>query len=612
VATAKKPLLVYDGDCGFCRRWIARWKTITGERVAYMPSQDYAPSHPEIKPEEFAGSVQLFENDRHYAGAEAVYRTLAHVPGHGLWLKIYQKVPPFAWASETFYRLVARHRAIFSKLTTWFWGQDLEAPAYGVSRWLFTRMMGLIYLAAFASLWAQADGLIGANGILPFTSFLDAVRQHYASHAYSLVPTLLWLNPSDSFLHILCGAGTVLSLLVLFDVAPGPCLLILWALYFSLVQIGGDFFSFQWDMLLLETGFLAAFFAPWRLRPRGRETEPSTVMLWLLRFLLFRLMFESGCVKLLSGDSTWRDWTALYFHYETQPLPTWLGWYAHQLPRAFQRFSVATMFAVELGTPWLIFLPRRPRMLAGLAVAGLMALIALTGNYCFFNLLTVALCLTLFDDAFWKHLLSKGAIRWVLPRETVPAWSWRGRAYGILALPIVLAGLLQVLGLFEGRLSVPSWVAGGFETIESLRLVNSYGLFAVMTRPRNEIAVEGSDDGQTWREYSFKWKPGELDRRPGFVEPFQPRLDWQMWFAALGSYQDNRWFLNFMARLMQGKPEVLALLARNPFPLAPPHYLRASLYEYHFTTWAEKRASGNWWTREFKRPYCPILAARRQ
>lgn len=609
-----KPLLVYDGDCGFCRRWIARWKAQTGDRVAYATSKEFAPSHPEIPPSEFAGSVQLIEGGKRYRGAEAVFRALSRAPGGGLWLKVYRALPPFAAASETFYRLVARHRVFFSRLTSWLWGAELEPAGHHASRWLFLRLMGFIYLAAFGSFWMQASGLIGPGGILPFPSLLEAVGRRFGAEAYRLVPTLLWLKPTAGALSLLCGSGTLLSVVVILDFAPGPALFALWVLYLSLVDVGGDFLSFQWDMLLLETGFLAALWAPWRLRPNGKDAEPSRVWLWLLRFLLFRLMFESGCVKLMSGDSAWRELTALTYHYETQPLPTWLGWYAHLLPAWFHRACAAAMFAVELGAPWLIFLPRRPRLLAAGAFSSLMLLIALTGNYCFFNLLAAALCVTLCDDLFWEGVLPKPLWRRAASAEAVrPAASvWRGRLRAAAAAPLVLAGLLQLTGLFRGGLSVPSWVAAGFNAVQNLRLVNSYGLFAVMTRPRYEIAVEGSEDGGQWREYTFKWKPGPLSRGPGFVAPLQPRLDWQMWFAALGSLQDNRWFVNFLSRLFEGRPEVLALLEKNPFPQAPPAYLRATLYEYRFTTWAERRATGDWWVREFKRPYCPVLSSRPQ
>lgn len=607
---AKSPLLVYDGDCGFCRRWVARWKSLTGEAVSYVPAASYSPSHPEIKPEEFAGSVVLIEDGRRFSGAEAVFRTLAHAPPRGLWLKAYRALPPFAWAAELFYRTVARRRVLFSRLTRLLWGESLEPAGYGASRWVFLRLMGLIFFAAFASFWSQADGLVGSEGILPFAQFLTAVHQRFGGRALEVLPTLLWLSPTDAALHWLCGAGTVLSVLLVLDFAPGPILLLLWAGYLSIVEVGGDFMSFQWDMLLLETGFLALFFAPWRLRPRGREAAPSGIMLWLLRLLLFRLMFESGCVKLLSGDPVWRDLTALYYHYETQPLPTWPGWWAHQLPRTFQRVCVGAMFAIELGAPCLILLPRRPRMLGGLAVAFLMVLIALTGNYCFFNLLALALVATAFDDAAWGAVLPRRVLGWIKPSETTPAPRWRAWGHGLAAAPIVLAGALQVVGLFAGNLSVPSWVASGFGAVEALRVVNSYGLFAVMTRPRYEIAVEGSEDGDNWSEYSFKWKPGDLKRRPGFVEPFQPRLDWQMWFAALGGYKDNRWFINFLVRLLQGKPSVLALLERNPFPTGPPRFVRATLYEYRFTTPEKRRSTGNWWERRYVREYCPVLTAR--
>jgi uncharacterized membrane protein YphA (DoxX/SURF4 family) len=381
-------------------------------------------------------------------------------------------------------------------------------------------------------------------------------------------------------------------------------------LYLSLSTLCREFLGFQWDNLLLETGLLAVFFAPAQLWPRrARATPPSRLVLWLLRLLMFKLMFQSGCVKLLSGDSLWRDLTALTVHYETQPLPTWLGWYAHQLPLGFQKVSCALMFVIELLAPVLIFAPRRPRILAALLLALLQVAILLTGNYTFFNGLTLLLCVPLLDDFVLRRRRPQPTSEQPdSPPRAAPRW----RLAVTIPLATVIAAVtcLQMLAMFRVRSTLLAPVAAVHRWLAPFRSVNSYGLFAVMTPARPEIIIEGSNDGVTWLPYEFKHKPGDLKRRPGFVAPHQPRLDWHMWFAALGRWQEHPWFANFCRRLLEGSPEVLALLAHNPFPEGPPRHLRATVYDYRFTTLAERRTTGHWWQRENPRVYLPPVSRR--
>jgi len=454
--------------------------------------------------------------------------------------------------------------------------------------------------------------LVGHNGILPAADYLTAVSQRAGAERYWWLPTICWISASDSFLHFLCASGSVLSLLVVIGVAPLPALILLWASYLSLSTVCRDFLSFQWDILLLETGFLAIFLAPRQWLPRfSRETPPSGVVVWLHCWLLFRLMFMSGAVKLLSDDPAWWNFTALTFHYETQPLPTWIGWYSHQLPVWFQKTSVAIMFLIELLVPFLIFGTRRCRQIACGTFVVFMLLIAVTGNYCFFNWLTVALCVLLLDDELLRKVIPK-RLESLFPQTGRPTKPPLYRLLGVatLALVIVLISGLETVARLTRSNHLPDSLVQVMRWVSPLRTVNSYGLFAVMTTTRPEIIVEGSNDGVTWLPYEFKWKPGDLNRAPGFVAPHQPRLDWQMWFAALGDYQSNPWFMNFMVRLLQGSPEVLALLKKNPFPDQPPRRLRAVLYEYRFTDIATRRRTGAWWHREQKGLYCPEITLR--
>ena len=333
-------------------------------------------------------------------------------------------------------------------------------------------------------------------------------------------------------------------------------------------------------------------------------------------------MFESGLVKLVSHDPTWRNLTALNFHYETQPLPTWIGWYAHQLPEQFQKASTVAMFVIELFVPFLIFAPRRIRLFAASALALLQVLIFLTGNYCFFNLLTLALCLLLLDDAALSWVLPSKLRAFVLSRvesapkgTEVPAaerWRWPAAVTIPVACITIGLSLLQMSAMSSRQLMLPAPIIAAYQWFAPFRTFNHYGLFAVMTTSRPEIIIEGSNDGVTWAEYEFKYKPGDLKRRPRFVEPHQPRLDWQMWFAALGTYQRNPWLVNFCFRLLEGSPDVLKLLGRNPFPAAPPRYVRAQLYDYHFTDLATRRKTGDWWRRELKGEYLPVLSLNKE
>ncbi|MGA2174553.1 MAG: lipase maturation factor family protein [Verrucomicrobiota bacterium] len=610
-----RPLLVFDGDCQFCRRWVARWKSATGEAVDYLPFQDAAvPARfPEIPPADFEEAIHLILPDGSVSrGAEAVFRSLAEGGRHRWLWRLYQKFPPFAEVSETLYEEVALHRTFFSRLDQVYSGPGTEPPGGVRVRWLFLRGLALIYLIAFVSLGAQMQGLIGSHGIAPARELMSAVnlaaaQNHLGLDRFHLVPTFAWWSASDRALNWQCALGVAGSLALLAGVAPALMLALLWALYLSFCTIASPFFNFQWDSLLLETGFLAIFYAPlqWLERP-SRQAPPPALVVWLLRWELFRLMFESGCVKLMSGDPSWWNLTALRVHYETQPLPTWIGWHAHQLPAGAQAVSQFLMLAIELAAPALIFCGRRPRLLAAGAFAALQVAILLTGNYTFFNWLAILLCVPLLDDRVLKMFRRKSGEA-PAPATVRPArWPW-AVTLG-LSVVVVTVTLIQVLAAARSNQRWPAPVLALYGWLEPFRSLNSYGLFAVMTQTRPEIVIEGSDDGRNWQAYEFKHKPGDLKRRPGFVAPYQPRLDWQMWFAALGSPRGNPWFLSLELRLLQNAPPVLALLGRNPFPAAPPKYIRAQLYEYHFTDIPTRRATGQWWRRELKRAYVPPLS----
>lgn len=482
----------------------------------------------------------------------------------------------------------------------------IDPDNFILTRWIFLRVLGLVYLVAFASFSVQVTGLIGKNGILPAGDFLASVYKTMGRRGVLFYPTLVWLNASDAFMKGLCFAGIFLALLLLLGIETTPVLAFLFIFYLSLVNAGQVFLSYQWDALLVETGFLSIFLVSPGLLPYQEAAPPSPIAILLFRWLLFRLMFMSGIVKLTSGDPTWKHLTALAFHYETQPLPTPLAWVMHRASLGFQKFSTLFTLFVELVVPWFFFAPDLHRFVAGGLIIYLMLLIMATGNYAFFNILAIGLAIFLFDDRVLRPILPDSFPGLIPPAPQVgadPAWgNW-------VLLPLfaiyLVTGIVYILTRATRRKGFLRYLQPLLNIVGSLRIANAYGLFAVMTTQRPEIILEGSNDGQNWLPYEFKYKPGDLQRAPPVVAPHQPRLDWQMWFAALGSYASNPWFLRFIERVLTGSPEVLRLIAKNPFPDKPPRYIRAVLYDYHFTTPEEKSQDGSWWRRQPLDLYLP-------
>ncbi len=487
----------------------------------------------------------------------------------------------------------------------WAWLAGREAGCAGTAR-IFLRGLALVYLTAFASFWVQAHGLVGEGGILPATDFFRLVREQAGAGAWRMIPSVFWIGSTDGWIHAWCALGVLASGAALAGVWMGPSLAAAWLLYLSVCGAGQVFFSFQWDALLLEMGLLALLLAPWGRREDVLAAEgPPRLAWWLVRWLLFRFMVAAGAVKLASGDPAWRDLTALTFHYETQPIPAWTSWHAHGMPPWFHTGSCAAMFVVELAVPFLLFGPRGGRRVAWVLLTGLQGVIAATGNYSFFNLLSVVLCLAAADDGVWPSAARRAGT--VVAR---PGWLRLSVAapVAVVSAGLGFVNLVRACGVRAAPLDA---VAGPVaDVVAPLRSFNHYGLFAVMTKERPEIVIEGSLDGVEWRAYEFRWKPGDLKRAPGFVAPHQPRLDWQMWFAALGRVDGNRWVVNVAARLLEGSPEVVRLMGLNPFPDGPPRWVRARLFRYRFASPEARRATGAWWVREEAGEYLPPVRLR--
>lgn len=490
--------------------------------------------------------------------------------------------------------------------------------SYSLVRWLFLRGLGIIYLSAFGSYAFQIIGLNGKNGILPTQDMLTQASLHYGLEKYWLFPTLAWLNSSDSFLQAITIIGSGLSCLVILGIATAPTLILLTILWLSLVTGGGEFTGFQSDGMLIEASVLSLFFAPWQwceppwpvpLKLR-KQSPPPSLALWLLRFMLFRIMLVSGVVKILCGDLYWHNFTAMQYHFETQPIPTPLAWYAHHLPHWIHWLLVLGMFASELVAPFLIFCPRIVRLAGAVLMFLLHLSITLTGNYTFLNYLLMLLCLTLIDDRLIRSFLPRRLVM-SIEKSTMASGAgvYRKLVFNLMAgIMFFLAGSRLVTSLCGGA-SVQPFVRLVLAAVTPWRLCDPYGLFAVMTTKRPEIVFQGSVDGVNWKSYEFKYKPGDdLKRAPPWVAPHMPRLDWRLWFAAMEPAQYNPWVLNLVKRLLTGTKEVQIFFVENPFPNAPPKYIRAFVYDYHFTDERTYRTTGCWWYRKNQRVFLPPLS----
>jgi lipase maturation factor 1 len=613
----ERPVLVFDGENRNCSATVDRWREAAGDRIQFATCQEASARFPSLAADDARRAVHFVDVDgKATSGAKAVLRAAAHC-GRRRWLLwSYERLPLAAPAAEVVYRIAAASRGAQSIARRIWWGKDLKPPTYFIASTLFLRLLGVVYLIAFVSLWTQIDGLVGDHGISQVANYLEAVEKHFAAQTPPEspvwhVPTLAWLDPHDGLLHWLCGAGTALSVLLIAGLVPIPSLVLLWLAYLSLYHAGQVFLGFQWDILLLETGFAAIFVAPFTLRSKFfADRHPPRLAIWLIWWLLFRLMLESGAVKLTWNlcvppgpdggpmHNCWSSLTALDFHYWTQPLPIWTSWYAAKLPEWFQKLSTVIVFVIELGLPWLIFGPRVLRYIACGGITLLMLLIAATGNYNFFNLLTIVLALTLLDDKAWPGFLRRRI------RGTDPPWlfapmRWRSVLLIPFAVFVLVLGGLQVKEALVPNAERESPLEAKL-SVSQFCFVNGYGLFRQMTETRPEIMIDGSQDGTTWLAYEFRWKPGSIFRAPRFCAPHQPRLDWQMWFEAL-SLEEQRmspWFQSFLLKLLKGEPAVLGLLEKNPFPESPPKYIRLRFYHYRFTTYDEWREGGNWWHRD--------------
>jgi len=481
-----------------------------------------------------------------------------------------------------------------------------RAPSYWLTRFLVLRVLGLVYVAAFGSLAWQVLPLLGEHGLLPAASLLERMQAGAGSRlaGFLQLPTVFWLDASDPMLLGAALLGLALSLFLLFGFANAIQLAVLWGLQLSIVQIGQLWYGYGWEIQLAETGFLAIFLCPLTSARSFPASPPPIAVIWLLRWLIFRIMLGAALIK-LRGDSCWRDLSCLFFHYQTQPIPNPLSRFFHFLPHPLLQAGVLVNYAAELVAPWFAFGPRRVRHAAGALMLAFQLMLIASGNLSFLNWLTIVPILACFDDSLLRRVLPRAL---VARAERAVLTARPSRAQQTVAF--VLAALVALLsvGPVRNLISARQVMNTSFDR---LALVNTYGAFGTVGRERDEIIFEGTNDTPTdetaqWRAYEFPCKPGDLERRPCVVSPFQPRLDWQIWFAAMASPAEVPWTLHFVWKLLQGDRGVLRLLANDPFPGAPPRFVRARLYRYEFVPPGD--ASGAWWKRELLGDWLPPLS----
>jgi hypothetical protein len=459
--------------------------------------------------------------------------------------------------------------------------------SYTAIAWFLPKILGLIYFFAFWPFLFQIKGLIGTNGILPADKFLKNIKKHYPIKCYLYVPTLLWINSSNRALLGIVWLGLVCSITLLIGFFESWMLVFLYLIYLSIVTAGQDFLSFGWEGFLLEATvytFLVSL------------TATPTLLSWIcINFLLFRFYFMAGGVKLLSRDANWRNLTALAYHYQSQPLPNTIAWYVHKFPLWFHKTSTWLMFVIELIIPFGIFGSDAMRLGVFCAFFMLQWTIWITGNFSYLNHLSVALSIILLSNSYLSPFLTASNLG---PSNIIVS--------GLVSFIAGIFIILQIMRFWQ-QLYPNKFIGKLLANLSFFHLVNPYGIFAVMTTERIEIIIEGSVDGWEWKEYCFKYKPSEVNRRPRRISPYQPRLDWQAWFLPFRYYTSEAWFQSFLYHLLKGTPDVLNLLRKNPFPDMPPKFIRSVMYEYRFSTWAEKKESGNWWIRRGGELFSPPM-----
>lgn len=482
----------------------------------------------------------------------------------------------------------------------------MQAVHYEVASWFLSKSLALSYFLAFLSLLPQVLGLYGKQGILSIDHLLYLLDSEMGSDRFYHMPSVFWFLSNDLAIRFVCFLGMLAASLAFLGFSQSWMFLVCWICYLSFVSCGQIFLSYQWDSLLLEFGFLGLFMAPWKFEwiPFGAHIL-NPIILVLCWLLLFKLMFSSAVVKLTNKDASWKNLTALTYHYWTQPLPNPLSYLLHKAPVGFQKFSTLLMFFIELIVPVFIFISGTTQTIAACLLILLQVLILLTGNFAFFNVITLGLCLGVLPDSFWSSVFTQSFFQTVSQWTVAEAFSTE---LAILAfIFLVPAAYFWVYKTLFDKSKSLDFMLPYMRFLYPFRTSNPYGLFAMMTKNRPELIIEGSNDGQHWMEYGFKYKPAALNKMRAFIAPHQPRLDWQLWFASLENFGENLWLQNLIARLFAESPEVQGLMGADPFGGKSPKFLRILKYEYTFSDFISLRKKGEWWQRRLVEVYSPIF-----
>ncbi|MFM6929536.1 MAG: lipase maturation factor family protein [Bdellovibrio sp.] len=470
--------------------------------------------------------------------------------------------------------------------------------SYYIASWVLEKVLAISYFVAFLSLSTQVLGLYGKQGILSIDHLLNLLDKELGADRFLHLPSVFWFLSTDTALKGICLLGMTAASLAFLGFSQSWMLLLCWVFYLSFVSVGQIFLSYQWDSLLLELGFLGIFFAPLKIEWTpllGYQIHP--LLMGLVWLLTFKLMFSSGVVKLTNKDASWKNLTALDYHFWTQPLPNPISYFFAKLPPLVLKACTATMFFIELVVPFFIFVPGKTQMIAACLLIFLQILIIATGNFAFFNLITLGLCLSVVPDQFW--VFSSSAIRQTQQSTLVAS---------LLIVVLLPAHIFWIYKTVFEKSQRGDFLLPYMRFIYPWRLSNPYGLFAVMTKSRPELILEGSMDGNTWQEYEFNFKPGNIHKAPPFIAPFQPRMDWQMWFASLETFNENLWLQNLITRLFEESNDVKDLIALDPFAGRAPQYLRIVKYDYTFSSFSDLKKNGQWWHRTSLGVYSPTFA----
>ena len=543
--------MVWDGDCEFCRKFAERFESSADSDVEFIPYQSLHKKYPKSPKLDYEKSVVFFTSTSVTIGAEAIF-SFFNVIGKKWPKKLYENFSLVSKVSEFFYSCIAKNRRLFGFFSRMLFGDNFMPDSYKISSWIFCRMLGLVGAAAFLSFWVQADLIIGSNGIVPFSENLTQIesfiiKSDLDTSKWLAKPTLLWFYNSDLWLNIVLLIGFISSLSLAIGLVPHVSILLSWASYLSIASVSEPFLNFQWDALLLEVYLISIFFVPWRVFDNKDNIEsPPTIGRWLLWLLIIKLMLQSGIVKFtffdVDGSNTWRDLTALEYHFWTQPIPSWLSYYFDALPTVIDKIALFFTYICELIIPFFILLPRKMRRIAAISLILFQFLIILSGNYGFFNLLTITLCISLFDDQYLRKLNFSSVVNGKPFPKNYIVYKKIKRGLSFLVLILFVFSFVVFIGKdlkgnrlsssdLNEKVSVLEQKILGFS--QTTRSINSYGLFRVMTKTRPEFKIELQYEDSLWVPIDFDYKPNYIKKKPAFFFPHMPRVDWQIWFEAL-------------------------------------------------------------------------------